>query len=108
MPIISTLSGQTNFSYTIDGKGGFFIDYNTGRPHIKKAFIQQIQNQFKGRTIPGGFNMTKPMAGGFGEWIQNNSSLSPKHASHIASVLKELGIIEESFGKKPIMLKFRG
>jgi len=105
MPTITTLSGQTNFKYTLDGNGGFFIEY-TGRPHISKALIQQIKSQFKGRTIPAGFSMTNPILGGFGEWIQENTSLSPRHGSHIAAVLKEFGIIKDTFGKKPIMLKF--
>jgi len=105
MPTISTLSGQTVFEYTPDGKGGFFIEY-TGRPHISGEFIQKIQGEFKNRTIPGGFSMTNPIPGGFGEWIQNNSSLTPRHGSHIAAVLKEFGVIKDSFGKKPIMLQF--
>jgi hypothetical protein len=105
LPTISTLSGQTKFKYTLDGNGGFFIEY-TGRQHISKTFIQQIQKQFKGKTVPGGFNMTDPMPGGFGEWIQNNSYWTPRHGSHIAAVLRDLGIIKASFGKKPIMLKF--
>jgi len=50
--------------------------------------------------------MTKPIPGGFGEWIQKNSSLTPRHGSHIAAVLKEFGIIKDTFGKKPIILKF--
>jgi hypothetical protein len=105
MPIISTLSGQTVFEYTPDGRGGFFIEY-TGRPHISIEFIQKIQSEFKNKTVPGGFSMTNPIPGGFGEWIQNNSPLTPRHGSHIAAVLKEFGIIKDSFGKKPIMLKF--
>ena len=105
MPVISTLSGQSEFEYTPDGKGGFFIEYS-GRPHISKEFIKEIMNEFKNKTIPGGFSMTKPIPGGLGEWIQKNSSLSPRHGSHIAAVLKALGIIKKSFGKKPIMLQF--
>ena len=105
MPRISTLSGQTEFEYTLDGKGGFFIEY-TARPHISREFIQKIKSEFKNRTVAGGFSMTKPISGGFGEWIQNNSSLTPRHGSHIAAVLKKIGVIKDSFGKKPIMLKF--
>jgi hypothetical protein len=105
LPIISTLSGQTKFKYTLDGNGGFFIEY-TGRPHIEKEFIDKIRNKFKNKTVPGGFCMTNPIRGGFGEWIQDNSSLSPRHGSHIAAVLRDLGIINNSYGKKPIMLQF--
>jgi hypothetical protein len=105
MPTISTLSGQTDFEYTKDDKGGFFIEY-TGRPHISQEFIKKIQNEFKNKTVPGGFNMTNPIPGGFGEWIQINSHFTPRHGCHIAAVLKNLGSIKKSSGKKPIMLQF--
>ena len=105
MPTISTLSAKTEFKYTPDGKGGFFLDY-TGRPHITIGLIQKIQNEFRNKTVPGGFSMTDPIPGGFGEWIQDNSQFTPRHASHIAAVLKEIGVIKKSFGKKPIILQF--
>ena len=105
MPTISTLSGKTDFEYTPDGKGGFFIEY-TGRPYVSGEFVQKIQNEFRNKTIPGGFSMTEPIPGGFGEWLQNNSSFTPRHGSHIAAVLKQLGIIKSSYGKRPIMLQF--
>ncbi len=105
MPKISTLSGRTKFEYTLDGHGGFFIEY-TGRPHISREFILKIQSTFKNKTVPGGFNATDPMPGGFGEWINNNSLYTPRHGSHIAAVLKDLGIIKRSYGTRPIMLEF--
>ena len=105
MPKIYTLSGQTVFEYTLDDKGGFYIEYS-GRPYVSKEFISKIEREFKNKTVPGGFSMSNPIPGGFGEWIQNNSSLTPRHGSHIAAVLKEIGIIKGFFGKKPIMLQF--
>jgi len=105
MPKISTLSGQTVFEYTLDDRGGFYIEYS-GRPYISKKLIDKIRREFKNKTVPGGFGMTNPIPGGFGEWIRNNSSLTPRHGSHIAAVLKEIGVIKESFGKKLIMLQF--
>jgi len=105
MPKVSTLSGKTVFEYTPDNRGGFYIEYS-GRPYISKNFIEKIKSEFKNKTVPGGFSMTNPIPGGFGEWIQNNSSLTPRHGSHIAAVLKEMGIIKGSFGKKPIVLQF--
>jgi hypothetical protein len=105
MPIISTLSGRSKFEYTPDGFGGFFIEYK-GRPHITKEFIQKIRTTFKNKSVLGGFNMTDPSPNGFGEWVQNNSSFTPRHASHIAAVLKEFGVIKDSIGKSPITLQF--
>jgi len=105
MPKISTLSGKTTFEYTLDGKGGFYIEY-TGRPHITKDLVERIQNEFNLKTIPGGFSMTDPTLGGFGEWIRGNTPYTPRHGSHIAAVLKEMGIIKEAYGKSPIILRF--
>jgi hypothetical protein len=44
---------------------------------------------FSGKTVRGGFSMTNPTLGGFGEWIEQNSSrygrsLTPRHGSFIA------------------------
>lgn len=105
MPKIKTLSGRTTFEYTMDGKGGFFIEY-TGRPHIIKSMISSIQKEFHLKTVAGGFSMTNPTPGGFGEWIRDNTPFTPRHGSHIAAVLKEMGIIKEAYGKCPIMLRF--
>jgi len=105
MPVISTLSGSSEFEYTPDGLGGFFIEY-TGRPHITKELIQKIQIAFENKSVPGGFSMTDPIPHGFGEWIQKNSSFTPRHGSHIAAVLKEMGVIKGSIVKKSIMLQF--
>lgn len=105
MPKINTLSGRTIFEYSPDFKGGFFIEY-TGRPHITKQMISKIGTEFRGKTVPGGFSMTSPIPGGFGEWIRDNTPYTPRHGSHIAAVLKEMGIIKETYGNKPIMLRF--
>jgi len=106
MPKISTLSGRTKFEYTLDGNGGFFIEYKSSRLHITRAFQAQIQRQFRNKTVPGGFCMTDPMPGGFGKWIESKSPFTPRHGSHIAAVLKDLGIIKRSYGQRPIMLEF--
>lgn len=105
MPIISSLSGRASFEYTLDGNGGFYLEY-THRPHISKELIQKIQQKFKNKTVLGGFHMTNPTSGGFGEWIQENSQFTPRHASHIAAVLKKTGVIKKSFGVSPITLQF--
>lgn len=105
MPKINTLSGRTTFEYSPDGRGGFYIEYS-GRPHITKQMINKIGTELRGKTVPGGFSMTAPIPGGFGEWIQDNTPYTPRHGSHIAAVLKEMGIIKETYGNKPIMLRF--
>ncbi len=77
-----------------------------GRPHIGIELVQKIRAAFEGRSVPGGFSRTDPIPRGFGEWIQANSQFTPQHASHIAAVLKETGVIKAAIGRRPIMLQF--
>ena len=105
MPKISTLSGRSVFEYTLDNNGGFFIEYS-GRPHITRQIIEEIESEFRGKTIPGGFSMTDPIPGGFGEWIRDNTPFTPRHGSHIAAVLKDIGVINKTYGKRRITLQF--
>jgi hypothetical protein len=105
MPSILTLSGTSRFEYTPDGHGGFFLEY-TKRPHIKRELIQKIKVDFENKLVPGGFNMTNPTPRGFGEWIKQNSHFTPRHASHIAAVLREMGLIKRATNNRPIMLQF--
>ena len=103
MPIIQTLSGSTEFEYSFDGFGGFFIEYSH-RPHISKELIQEIQATFENKLVLGGFNVSNPK--GFGKWIDENTSFTSRHASHIAAVLVEIGVIKKFIGKKPMKLQF--
>jgi DNA invertase Pin-like site-specific DNA recombinase len=105
MPNIPTLSGTTNFDYTPDGNGGFYLEYK-GRPHITAQLIANIQAVFAGQNVVGGFNMTNPIPGGFGDWIQQNTQFTPRHASHIAAVLLRMGIIKGAVNGRPITLQF--
>jgi hypothetical protein len=54
---------------------------------------------------PLGASMDKPIEGGFGEYVQNNfDKLSSRHASAIAAILVNEGLVLAK-GKKPIYLK---
>ena len=41
-----------------------------GEPFISPELYQSVLRHFSGQSIPGGFSMTDPIPGGFGEWIQ--------------------------------------
>lgn len=114
MPSIFTLGGSSKrrqFTYTGDVDTGVILHF-TRKPHISANFFQAILKEFRGMTIPGGFNMTSPTSAGLGEWIQNNSSklnpvrLSPKHASFIAAVLVNEGYITSSLKGNAVYLHF--
>jgi hypothetical protein len=84
MAKIRTLSGRSEFEFSGCCDSGFHLEY-TGRPFVSPEFIKEILAEFKGETVAGGFNISGPS--GFGKWVQENSNLSSKHASHIAAVL---------------------
>jgi hypothetical protein len=50
--------------------------------------------------------MTSPTRGGLGEWIQANSSLSTRHASHIAAILVYEGFIRSRLKGNAVYLHF--
>jgi len=115
MPKIWTLGGpskRTQFTYKGDVKTDVVLQF-TGRPRISASFFQDILQRFKGITILGGFSMTDPTSGGFGEWIQNNCaklnsvSLTPRHASFIAAILVNEGYITSSLKGNAVYLHFK-
>lgn len=114
MPKIWTLghpSIRTEFEYSGDVDNGVTLHFS-GNSRISSEFFQAILNEFRGRTIKGGFSMTDPMSGGLGEWIQNNSkhlnsvSLTPRHGSFIAAILVHEGFITSNLVGHRVYLNF--
>ncbi len=114
MPKIWTLghpSRRTEFEYSGDVDNGVTLDFS-GNPYISSEFFHAILNEFRGRTIKGGFSMTDPISGGLGEWVQNNSnrlnpvSLTPRHASFIAAILVHEDFIKSDLDGNTVYLNF--
>jgi hypothetical protein len=114
MPIIWTLghpSRRKQFEYSGDVNNGVILHFS-GNPPISSEFFQAILNEFRGRTIKGGYSMTDPISGGLGEWIQNNStrlnpvSLTPRHGSFISAILVHEGLITSNLVRNRVYLNF--
>jgi len=100
MPKIQTLGSirrRTWFEYR-----GAVIDSTTmefsGKPFISPEFYRTALSHFSGTTTKGGFSMSSPSSGGFGEWISENSlksgrKLTPRHGSFISAILIREGYI---------------
>lgn len=101
---IKTISGKSEFSYTGSCDEGFYLEY-TGRPFVSSELIKKAINEFKGKTIQGGFNVSNPS--GFGAWVEENSKMTSRHASHIAAVLVHEEVIECEIRGNKINLKFK-
>ena len=100
---ISTISHRSKFEYTGSCKAGFYLEYS-GRPFVPSELIKKALLHFGGQTVAGGFNVTNPS--GFGAWLQNNSNLTSRHASHVAAVLVHEGKISHYLEGKSIYLQF--
>ena len=114
MPRISTLGGpsrRTQFDYSGSVAAGATLLF-TRSPRISPGFFKGILRHFSGKTVAGGFSMTDPTPGGFGQWVEANSkeldgvSLSPRHASFIAAILVHEGCITSSLKGNAVVLHF--
>jgi hypothetical protein len=116
MPKIITSGGPqraTEFSYEGSMQGGFVIKFDSGNIPLTAEFLQAIITEFRGKTIRGGFKMDNPPAEGFGKWIQNNSkqlngqSLTARHASFIAAILRHEGYLNSRLDGNAVILDFK-
>lgn len=115
MPTIWTLGNEkhrTQFNYEGNVVSGTTLDFKD-KPIISAELYRAIINEFKGRTVVGGFSMTEPIPGGLGEWIQRHSgkygrSLTPRHGSFISAVLLNEGYAKSILKGNLILLNFQG
>jgi hypothetical protein len=109
---LGSFGKRTQFRYAGNVQSGVTLEFK-GKPHVSARFFQAILENFKGQTVTGGFSMTDPKRGGFGEWVQKNSPqlnsvhLTPRHASFIAAVLEHEGYITSSLEGNSVFLHFQ-
>ena len=103
----------TEFSYEGSIQAGFVIMFDTANVSLTREFIQTIITEFRGRSIRGGFKMDDPPPDGFGKWVQDNSarlnsqSLTPRHASFIAAILRHDGYLNCRLEGNAVILDFK-
>ncbi len=105
--ILSPLSGSGKpISWEKHPEGKQVIWGNT-KFHLPNKLIDDIfMNYFKNPTMwyDLGASMDDPIKGGMGEYIQDKTTLTPRHASAIAAIMVYENLIEAK-GKKPIKLR---
>lgn len=100
------------FSYEGDLDSGVTIRFASGNVRISSGLLKTAIDHFRGREVKGGFSMTNPTPGGFGQWVKDNSRalnatpLTPRHGSFIAGVLREMGYLECSLDGNAVILLF--
>jgi len=116
MPTIFTCgspSKRTYFTYEGDFDNGVIIRFASGDTRITHKFLKATIDYFRGIEVKGGFSMTKPTPGGFGQWVETNSkslnatSLTPRHGSFIAAILREMGYLQCRLDGNAIILEFK-
>jgi hypothetical protein len=102
---------RTTFSYEGSMQAGVVLN-QTGQPKVGPTIFSEALRQFAGKTIRGGFKEDDPPAGGFGEWLQNESpkhnsqKLTPRHASFVAAILVHEGGVKRTFDGNAVVLHF--
>lgn len=101
---------RTWFEYQGNVKQGTTLSFS-GKPFISPKLYNAALRSFSNQTIKGGFSMTDPIPGGFGEWIRDNSSkysrrLTPRHGLFISAILVNEGYIRSSLIGNLIILHF--
>ncbi len=87
--------------------GGRQVTWGDTKFHLPNELIEDIlKNYFKNPTswYVLGASMDDPVKGGLGEYIQNKTTLTPRHASAIAAIMVYENLIEAK-GKRPIKLR---
>lgn len=114
MPTIRTLGApriRKQFTYSGSVSTGVTLQFKR-KAYVSSEFFKAIVKHFAGKTLPGGFNMTDPTPGGFGQWEQENSQelnsvrLTPRHASFIAAILAHEDLITSSLRGNAVYLHF--
>lgn len=109
----TTCGQKISFSYSGSVAGGMEIFLSDESFRVDAEFLRAAVYRFCGWEVWGGFSLTKPTPGGFGEWIRDNSSsincepLTPRHASFIAAVLREEGFLTCDKVGNSVRLVFR-
>jgi len=114
MVVIQTLGRKrkrTWFRYDGNVNNGTTLAFRSGKISISHELYKAVLKRFSGQTVRGGFSMTNPPLGGFGEWIERNSSkygrsLTPRHGSFVAAILVHEGYIRSSLQGNAVILYF--
>jgi hypothetical protein len=106
--VIKPLSGRGKDILYINRNNGKDVIWGQTHFFISNELITQILNNYlvdPSRWYPLGADMTRPISGGLGEYINNLcSSFSPRHATAIAAIMHNEKLIAFK-NAKPILLK---
>lgn len=74
---------------------------------LTKSQIEEIPKNFKTKDwFILGNNITGIIPGGFGEYVKEYLSISPKYASHIVAYMRKKGIIQIDYSGRCLQMRF--
>jgi hypothetical protein len=104
---------RRKFCYSGSISSGVVLD-QSNHPRIDAIFFKAALCHFAGQIVYGGFRQDAPPKGGFGEWVQSESSqcnsrkLTPRHGSFMAAILCVEAGVQSSLDGNAVVLKFPG
>ena len=108
----TTAGEQKTFSYEGTIQEGVTLIFDTGKIELPSQLFTAVLEEFKGRSVIGGFNMMDPPNDGIGFFITNYAentlqrSISARCASHVIAILRDEGLVELSKEGKSIIVAF--
>lgn len=110
MPTLNTcgpVGKRVEFTYKGNTKDGITLLFDSVEFEINSKLISDLLDNFRGKTVYGGFSMDKPTPGGVGEFLQEQGNgLSPRHASFLCSVLQNEGLVSCSLDGNAVVVRF--
>ena len=102
---------RTEFSYSGSIQNGVVLHQKANKNIDARLFTEALKH-FAGKTVYGGFKEDDPPSGGFGEWLQressrlNSSKLTPRHGSFVAAILCAEAQVRSELDGNAVVLQF--
>ena len=112
MKTSKTAGGLRDFTYSGDLRSGFTIHFGTSNLVLPAGLFTASLEQFRGKTVKGGFNMVTPPVDGFGHFVRAygrthmERAISPRYASHVAAILRDEELVEITKDGRSVVLTF--
>jgi len=109
----TTAGGQRPFSYKGNLQDGIQLIFSSYKMSIPSELITSMIEQYKGKSVIGGFNMKNPPSEGLGHFVRDygqrqlDKFISPRYASHISAILRDEGIVDITKDGRRIVVNFK-
>lgn len=109
----TTAGGKLPFSYKGNSQSGIQLIFSSYKMNIPGEVVSSMIEQYKGKSIIGGFDMKNPPSEGLGYFVRDygkkqlDKFISPRYASHISAILRDEGLVEITKESRRIVVNFK-